>query len=534
MVRACRSLAAVLALPPWLARSPARARASGRPWPASPAGPTSRGAARRHPDRAVCRGRRHRAGGGRTARARSSTPPTTRTSGSAGARARSTSTRRRRSRNTSGSAIDRVELNTIAARLGAIRLDPVTVDGTPSRRRISDQTIVVPLGGVLPAGGDDRGPGPLQRHAAHQPQRLELAVHAGERRRRPLSLAAVGQPADRRSTGPNHGDPFVTPSSPVGQGARSSPTRKLVLATTGDRISVSADGLTQTFAATDVRDFTVTAATDYRTALARRRRHGRPRLLPPGRAGRGDARCRRRRLRRARAPAGRLSASSRSRWSSRPAAYGMESPGLIWIPTGAARANLRYLVAHETAHQWFYGIVGNDQSAAAVRRRGGGRFRRPLDPRAPSRAAAAPTATLDRSIYEYSAACYYEKVYIQGGNLLDDARRRMGSTAVLGGAARATWRPTGTDRHDRDVAPRAGRGDVDRSGRRCSGPASRGSTDRRSRTGRDRLRGRPPGGPPPAPSASAGSRPAAAVARRASRRRARPTPPAPTGPHDSP
>ena len=39
------------------------------------------------------------------------------------------------------------------------------------------------------------------------------------------------------------------------------------------------------------------------------------------------------------------------------------------------------------------------------------------------------TATLDRTIYEYSAACYYEKIYIQGGNLLDDARRRMGSTA---------------------------------------------------------------------------------------------------------
>ena len=42
--------------------------------------------------------------------------------------------------------------------------------------------------------------------------------------------------------------------------------------------------------------------------------------------------------------------------------YGMESPGLIWIPYGTGSANLRYLVAHETAHQWFYGIVGNDQA----------------------------------------------------------------------------------------------------------------------------------------------------------------------------
>jgi hypothetical protein len=32
-------------------------------------------------------------------------------------------------------------------------------------------------------------------------------------------------------------------------------------------------------------------------------------------------------------------------------------------------------------------------------------------------------------IYDYSSACYYETIYIQGGNLIDDARRRMGSTA---------------------------------------------------------------------------------------------------------
>ena len=42
--------------------------------------------------------------------------------------------------------------------------------------------------------------------------------------------------------------------------------------------------------------------------------------------------------------------------------------------------------------------------------------------------AARPT-TLDRSIYRYSATCYYEVVYIQGGNLLDNARRKMGSAA---------------------------------------------------------------------------------------------------------
>ena len=47
----------------------------------------------------------------------------------------------------------------------------------------------------------------------------------------------------------------------------------------------------------------------------------------------------------------------------------------------------------------------------------------------------APRAALDRSIYDYGSACYYEQVYIQGGNLLDDARRRIGQRGVLRGAA---------------------------------------------------------------------------------------------------
>jgi hypothetical protein len=45
------------------------------------------------------------------------------------------------------------------------------------------------------------------------------------------------------------------------------------------------------------------------------------------------------------------------------------------------------------------------------------------------RASRCSTARLDLSIYRYSTACYYEDIYIQGGNFLDDLRRSMGSTA---------------------------------------------------------------------------------------------------------
>jgi aminopeptidase N len=108
--------------------------------------------------------------------------------------------------------------------------------------------------------------------------------------------------------------------------------------------------------------------------------------------------------------------------------YGMESPRLIWIPTGVSRSNLRYLVTHETAHQWFYGLAGNDQASEPFTDEAAADFvaRNVLGQKRASRCAA---ARLDRSIYEYSAACYYETIYIQGGNLLDRARRAMGSAA---------------------------------------------------------------------------------------------------------
>jgi hypothetical protein len=327
--------------------------------------------------------------------------------------------------NTSGSAIDRVELNTIAARLGGMRLDPVTVDGTAVHATVSDQTIVVPLGGVLPRGGTVRV---RVRYHATVRSSLTGSNWLFTRTNGVLDLYRWLPWVSRRIAfdRPNHGDPFETPISRSVK-VRIVTTQKLVLATSGDRTSVSADGLTQTFAATNVRDFTVTAATDYKKASRVVRDTVVRVYYRPGAPGAAmlDA------------AADAFDALER-RLGSYPhasfrvvqsaGAYGMESPGLIWIPTGAPAANLRYLVAHETAHQWFYGMVGNDQSRTPFADEAAADFaaRYVLGLRRSSRCA---KATLDRTIYEYSAACYYEKIYIQGGNLLDDARRKMGSTA---------------------------------------------------------------------------------------------------------
>jgi hypothetical protein len=83
-------------------------------------------------------------------------------------------------------------------------------------------------------------------------------------------------------------------------------------------------------------------------------------------------------------------------------------------------------VSHETAHQWFYGIVGDDEAREPWTDEAAADFlaRYVLHERRTSRC---PVARLDRSIYDYSSRCYYEVVYIQGGNLIDDVRRRIGN-----------------------------------------------------------------------------------------------------------
>jgi aminopeptidase N len=107
--------------------------------------------------------------------------------------------------------------------------------------------------------------------------------------------------------------------------------------------------------------------------------------------------------------------------------FGMESPGLTWVPYGVGSANLRYLLAHETAHQWFYGLVGNDQARQPFVDEAMADFvaRYVTGTRRSSRCS---TGLLDRTIYSYSSACYYEIVYIQGGNLINQVRLKMGST----------------------------------------------------------------------------------------------------------
>jgi hypothetical protein len=329
--------------------------------------------------------------------------------------------------NTSGGPIDRVELNTIAARLGSFRLRLATVDGRAVRLTRSDQTLIVPLGGVLPVGQTA-----LVRVAFRSVLRTGLGGSDWmfTRANGIVSVYRWIPWISRRTpfSRPNHGDPFVTPVSPEVR-VRIRTDRAMTIATNGDRIAV--EGLAKTYVARNVRDFTFTASTSYRSVSTR---VGNTSVTVVYRAGAPAAvmlSAARRALARMEAlvgpypyPTFRVIQSS--------GGFGMESPGSIWIPTGVGSGNVNYLVHHETAHQWFYSLVGNDQAREPFTDEAAADFlaRFALGQRRSSRCG---TARLDLSIYAYSSGCYYEVIYIQGGNFLDGVRQSMGGTAFWRG-----------------------------------------------------------------------------------------------------
>jgi hypothetical protein len=327
--------------------------------------------------------------------------------------------------NTSGKAIDRVELNTIAARLGGMRLTRAQVDGRNVTTSVKDQTITVPLGGVLAAGARTSirigYAATLRSDTAGSNWLFTRANGVLEAHR---WLPWISRPT--AFTRPNHGDPFVTPVSPRVRVTIVS-DRPIRWATTGEQVAGS--GTTKVFEARNVRDFAFTGAPDYRLTSTT---VGGVVIHVWGRPG---------------FPSSTILSAARTALSREAAllgtypyktydvaqtagGYGMESPGLTWIPSGAG--SLPYLVAHETAHQWFYGIVGNDQARQPYADEAVTDFvaRRILGLRRGSRCG---TMRLDLSIYSYSNACYYEAIYIQGGNFLDDTRKAMGNTAFWAG-----------------------------------------------------------------------------------------------------
>jgi hypothetical protein len=328
--------------------------------------------------------------------------------------------------NSSGQAIDRLDLNTVAAKFGHLRRLQVSVDGARVPARVLGQTITVPLPEVLPAAGTAR---------VRVAFRATLTTTVGGRSWLFAKLGGVAQLyrfipwISRRVVfgSSNHGEPFVTAVSPRVEVTVSS-DKRLAWATSGQRTH-RLDARTSTFVAHDVRDFNVAASPNWRSSSGRSV-DGKVRIVAHTRKHDGArlVRLARRELARYERLTGVPYGHPTYQIAETVGGLAMESPALIWIPSGRAAYDHPYLVSHETAHQWFYSTVGNDQSTDAFADEALAEYfaRQAYLWFRPSRCA---TDRLDLEIRDYSDLCYYEVIYIQGARFLERLRKDFGSAA---------------------------------------------------------------------------------------------------------
>ena len=329
--------------------------------------------------------------------------------------------------NTSSEGIDRLELNTIAARLGGLRITESTVDDNPVKVQVRDQTLIVPLGGVLPPGG-----------SAAVRVGYRAALQADVRARDWLFTRAGGTVALHRwipwvsraipFEHPNDGFPFVTPTSPRVDVEIVSDAPMDLAAPARDITVVSAGfGRAWAFSMENVRDLSIVLAP--RFELLKGESKGVPiRVYVPGGSANGQ------RLLAMAEDALRVYTDQLGVDYPWPAltvvetqgGEALESPGLVWIPRSKDALNRSYALYHTVAHQWFYGLVGSNAQAEPFANDGIADFmaRTALGI---LRASNCPTTRLDRSVAGYAGDCYYEVVQVQGGRLLDEIRQRMGS-----------------------------------------------------------------------------------------------------------
>ena len=326
--------------------------------------------------------------------------------------------------NTSGGPVDRLELNAAPAKLGNLKNLRVKVDGERVPASTTGQTIKVPLGSTLAEG---------EAAKVRVSYRARLGTSAVGRGYFFAKLGGVAQLyrfipwLSRRipfGSG-NHGEPFLTPVSPY-VSVTVSADRKLVWATSGRRVAKLGPRSFR-YVARNVRDFNVAASPGWRTTRGTSR-DGRVAILAHTRRhdGRRLVRLAREELARYAAITGVAYPHDTYRIAESGGGLAMESPAMIWIPASRAAYDHPYLVSHETAHQWWYSTVGNDQSRSAFADEAlADYFSRKA--RLSLRSSRCSKDRLDREIRSYSEACYFEVVYIQGSNFLNSLRKDHGS-----------------------------------------------------------------------------------------------------------
>jgi hypothetical protein len=323
---------------------------------------------------------------------------------------------------------DVLAFNLQTLRIGHAQITKTTVDGASVDAVIDDQTVLLPLDPPLAPGGQTTVEldytGTMAANPVPNGYDWGFASTGtyltGYRwipwlsRTTPFNNSANGDPSETATASHVHVEINADPS--------------LVFATTG--VETSADGGTRAFDADNVRDFNFTASPTYRTT----QRSVRGTLitiyynrLDPGTLLDVTARAFNDYSAKVGAyPFDTLNVAEVGPWAA------VESPMLSWIPDNAGRL-LPWETAHETGHQWFYSVVGNDQALEPFADEALVDFvaRNLLDDFV--RPQCAPDF-LDKTIYNIGA-CYPWVVYVQGNLWLREYRDRVGSAMFWRGVA---------------------------------------------------------------------------------------------------
>jgi hypothetical protein len=330
--------------------------------------------------------------------------------------------------NNTAAPLAQLVFNVVPLRVGHATLGTTTVGAQTATVTVSDQSVIVALPTALqPAAHVTVSIAYSARFATTTTDKnwLFAKVNGTLTAYRWIPWLSAAIPFDR----PNFGSPFLTAVS-ADVKVRLTSERRLIYGTSGQLVSTSSDHLTQAFTAKNVRDFNFAADPGYRRLVGW---SGATKVvvlykLLPG--------------------AKMLDWAERALefYSSRVGPYvyptlvvaetgggtGMESPAMVWLPDGTPSAKIPYLVAHEVAHQWFYAMLGSNSAQEPFADEAVADFlaRKLIGT---LRASSCSAQRLDGTIWDYSDACYYEAIYIQGGNYLNSYRALVGSSHFWAG-----------------------------------------------------------------------------------------------------
>lgn len=353
--------------------------------------------------------------------------------------------------NRTGQTLDRVVFQVASAVAGVFQLDAVQAQGQPVQPMLDGSVLEVPLPEPLPPGTSavvelryqlqvPRAPGRLsasQRVIALGNWFPTLAVHRGDWDRHQYT---------------DVGDSFVT--EPADFDVQLTTSVPLVVAATG---RVRADsGTSFRIQARAVRDLALSLSPDYVVTEARTQDALIRAYTFDAERGRRYADAAAKYLDWYGQRFGRYPYQSYSVAEvDLPASYGgMEYPTLVFLAAGLGApaafdgSSTDLLIGHETAHQWFYSLVGNDQvhdpwldeafaeylpyyvyrdvSPEVFTRQFQNGVLADLD----AKLAAAGGKPVDASIDDFpSDGPYFVTVYRQGARFLDELRQAMGDAA---------------------------------------------------------------------------------------------------------